>query len=169
MMNTMNSPYLPLLALLVVVLIVGAKLRSLGTPKYRARVLLTANELEFFQRLRRALPDEYIFPQVALSALIGPTSHGKRNLQDFRKISQKRVDFAIYTSSLELLALIELDDRTHDRAKDAKRDAFVASAGIRTLRFESRNKPNHAEIRAAVFPSTAPTADGILSRSVVPN
>lgn len=128
------------------------RLATLGQPQYRARSLLTGNEIEFFRRLRRALPQEYIFPQVALSALIAPRSRSEKQLRDFRRISQKRVDYAIYTSDLQLVAIVELDDRTHNRAADAERDAFVASAGIRTLRFESRNKPTVEQIRAAVFP-----------------
>ncbi|MBK3865420.1 DUF2726 domain-containing protein [Paraburkholderia aspalathi] len=129
------------------------RLATLGQPQYRARSLLTGNEIEFFRRLRRALPQEYIFPQVALSALIAPRSRSEKQLRDFRRISQKRVDYAIYTSDLQLVAIVELDDRTHNRAADAVRDAFVASAGIRTLRFESRNKPTVEQIRAAVFPA----------------
>jgi very-short-patch-repair endonuclease len=60
---------------------------------------------------------------------------------------------------LQLVAIVELDDRTHNRVADAERDAFVASAGIRTLRFESRNKPTVEQIRAAVFPA-APVENG---------
>lgn len=135
------------------------RLATLGQPQYRARSLLTGNEIEFFRRLRRALPQEYIFPQVALSALIEPRSRNEKHLRDFRKISQKRVDYAIYTSDLQLVAIVELDDRTHNRMADAERDAFVASAGIRTLRFESRNKPTVEQIRAAVFPA-APVENG---------
>jgi very-short-patch-repair endonuclease len=129
------------------------RLATLGQPQYRARSFLTGNEIEFFRRLRRALPQEYIFPQVALSALIEPRSRSEKHLRDFRRISQKRVDYAIYTSDLQLVAIVELDDRTHNRMADAQRDAFVASAGIRTLRFESRNKPTVEQIRAAVFPA----------------
>ena len=135
------------------------RLATLGQPQYRARSLLTGNEIEFFRRLRRALPQEYIFPQVALSALIEPRSRSEKHLRDFRRISQKRVDYAIYTSDLQLVAIVELDDRTHNRTADAQRDAFVASAGIRTLRFESRNKPTVEQIRAAVFPA-APVENG---------
>jgi very-short-patch-repair endonuclease len=135
------------------------RLATLGQPQYRARSLLTGNEIEFFRRLRRALPQEYIFPQVALSALIEPRSRSEKHLRDFRRISQKRVDYAIYTSDLQLVAIVELDDRTHNRVADAERDAFVASAGIRTLRFESRNKPTVEQIRAAVFPA-APVENG---------
>ena len=41
---------------------------------------------------------------------------------------------------MSLVAIVELDDRTHLAAADVRRDAYTASAGIRTLRFESKNK-----------------------------
>jgi hypothetical protein len=155
--NSLVSPYALLIAMAIALAAGISVFGGLGGPKYRARELLTPNELEFFRRLRRALPDAYIFPQVALSAIIGPTSRGKRNLHDFRRIAQKRVDYAIYTANMEIVAIIELDDRTHDRARDAQRDAFVSSAGIRTLRFQSRQKPTVEQLKAAVFPvTTAP-------------
>jgi hypothetical protein len=115
---------------------------------------MTGNELEFFGRLCRALPRELVLPQVAMSALIEPVSRGKSYQSDFRRISQKRVDYAIFTRDLRLLAIVELDDRTHRAGRDAVRDRMVASAGIRTLRFQSRRKPDEAQIRQAVFPQS---------------
>ncbi|MEX3968703.1 DUF2726 domain-containing protein [Paraburkholderia sp. EG286B] len=135
---------------LFIVLLV-ALLSPRRKPRYRQQPILTANEAEFFRRVGRALPDVYIFPQVAMSALITPKSKGKAGLTDFRLISQKRVDFAVYTAGLELLAVVELDDRTHNRARDAKRDAFLDTAGIRTVRLQSRNKPDEREIRVALL------------------
>jgi len=44
---------------------------------YRAKRIMTGNEMEFFQRLRRANPDGYVFPQVAFSALLEPSSRNK--------------------------------------------------------------------------------------------
>lgn len=52
-----------------------ARLRDNGNAgTYRARKLMTDNEAEFFGRLVVALPDHYIFPQVAMSALIDSAS-----------------------------------------------------------------------------------------------
>jgi len=112
---------------------------------YRAKRIMTSNEMEFFQRLLRANPDGYVFPQVAFSALLEPSSRNK--WAAFKYISQKRVDYAIYNNKLELLCIVELDDRTHNPKKDAQRDAAFASAGIVTLRWQSSNKPNEHEIR----------------------
>ncbi len=53
-----------------------------------------------------------------------------------------------------MLALVELDDRTHSAKGDRQRDALTKAAGYRTIRFQSRNKPTQAEI-AALFQHAA--------------
>ena len=80
---------------------------------------------------------------LAKSKTINPNAR----LAAFRRISQKRVDYAIYTEKLELICVVELDDRTHGASKDAERDRYLASAGIKTVRWQSTLKPNEAEIR----------------------
>ncbi|KDR28495.1 MULTISPECIES: DUF2726 domain-containing protein [Caballeronia] len=146
----LNASFFAVLLLVGLIFIVGNKAK-VKSPRYRARLLLTENETEFFHRLRRALPDAHVFPQVAMSALIEPCSRTKERIGDFNRISQKRVDFAICDPELKLMAVVELDDRTHNRNRDAARDAALASAAIRTIRFESTRKPTEAEIRLAVF------------------
>ena len=117
--------------------------------RYKPRLLMTNNELEFFHRIRRATLDGFVFPQVAMAGLIEPDGlHGAAYQASFRRISQKRVDFVVYDALMKLVAVIELDDRTHNPAKDAVRDANFSTAGIRTLRYESRAKPTIAKIRA---------------------
>lgn len=117
--------------------------------RYAPQKIMTGNEAEFFKRLVRANPNGYVFPQVAMSALIAPTvRNAKARLVAFRCISQKRVDYAIYTDRLELICIVELDDRTHNACRDAERDAYLASAGISTVRWQSRVKPSEEEIRA---------------------
>ncbi|MDR5736000.1 DUF2726 domain-containing protein [Caballeronia sp. LZ025] len=145
------APLLVIALLIGIVTVVASNVAA--KPQYRAVPLLTANEKEFFERLRRALPEALIFPQVAMSAIIQPISSGKQRTIDFRRISQKRVDYAVYDRQLALVAVVELDDRTHDAARDAVRDAYLASAGIRTIRFQSKAKPDENGIRSALFPS----------------
>lgn len=137
------------LALLVHVLAVGG---GAAGYRFRAQAVMTGNEAEFYGRLARALPECFVFPQVAMSALIEPRSMGRsRRLAAFRSISQKRVDFALLAKDFNVVCVVELDDRTHNPLKDAKRDAWLASAGIRTIRWGSRNKPSEAAIRQAVL------------------
>ena len=123
-----------------------------GMPRYRAQAIMTANEIEFFGRLTRALPACFVFPQVAMSALLSPAlpAGHQRYRAAFARISQKRIDYVIYDGQMTLLCVVELDDRTHDVKKDAVRDGMLSRAGIRTIRWHSKRKPSLADIATAV-------------------
>ena len=125
--------------------------------KFKRRALMTDNELEFFGRLVAALPDHTIFPQVAMSALLEPASSDKKQAHSDRlRISQKRIDYVVCNKRCDVIAVVELDDKTHSRTKDKVRDERLEQAGIRTLRFQSREKPTAEEIRAAIMLVTSP-------------
>lgn len=115
----------------------------------RRKPLLTDNELEFFNRLTRALPRYYIFPQVSLGAVLDadPNLTPKQRWIIRSHFDRKIADFIICEPrTLKVLAIVELDDRTHDPRRDRERDAITQAAGIRTLRYSSREKPSVAEI-----------------------
>lgn len=126
--------------------------------QYAHRDLLTPNELEFIGRLRNALPELQIFPQVALSAIIRPKGNGKATAAARNRIDRKVVDFAVYTPDFALVCIVELDDSTHDAAKDVERDQLTLSANIATHRWNSKAKPCVEEIRNLVFPAARPHA-----------
>lgn len=122
---------------------------------YCARAPLTPNEAEFFARLVAAFPEGFVFPQVSMGALIEPKGGTpKDRLAAFRAISQKRVDYVVCDSELAVVCVVELDDRTHDATADQRRDAVLQSAGIQTMRWQSRCKPASHEVRAALLPLT---------------
>jgi hypothetical protein len=128
--------------------------------RYKARRLLTDNELEFFGRLTRALPDHCIFPQVSMTALLEASSADKKQAHSDRlRIAQQRADYVVCDTSCNVVAVVELDDRTHSRAKDETRDGRLKQGGIRTVRFQSRDKPTVDTIRATVLPPS--TTDSI--------
>jgi hypothetical protein len=153
------TPYVPLLVILVAGFVLALLKSSKGksrTGTYRQRTLMTDNEAEFFGRLVVALPDHYIFPQVAMSALLDAASSDKRTAHgDRRRIAQQRVDYVVCTKSCEVVAVVELDDKTHSRAKDQLRDARLEQGRIRTVRFQARSKPGVEAIRAMVLGSTS--------------
>lgn len=144
-----------LFLLLVAAVILATKLKSdKATIKetYQPRKLMTDNELEFFNRLVAALPGHYIFPQVSMLALIEPaTTDQKKAHSDRLRIAQQRVDFVVGDKNGEVVVIVELDDRTHSSAKDKTRDARCKEAGIRTVRFNSKNKPTAEVIQASIF------------------
>jgi hypothetical protein len=139
-------PWLIALAVLALLLVLLLPAR----PRFAPKPLLTKNEIEFFGRLRSALPELAVFPQVALRAIVRPGSPSTSRSYDREAglIGAKHCDYLVCRpDSLAIVAIVELDDRTHQKEKDAERDRMTAAAGYRTLRFESRNKPSVAELR----------------------
>lgn len=123
---------------------------------YKAKPLLSANELEFLSRLESAVPELRFCPQVAMGALLDPAVSKKENPRRHASLrgtfAQKMIDFvAMDRKTGAIVAIIELDDRTHNEEKDAKRDAMLQSAGYKTVRWHSKNKPDAAAIRAELI------------------
>lgn len=138
-------------------------LLALGTMVFRGRTswlshiqrkaLLTPNEIEFFHRLQRALPSYQVFPQVSFAAFLTDDGRLSRNSKwSLRaRFDRKIADFVVCDGkTLEIVALVELDDATHIARADRDRDALTKTAGYQTLRFQSKQKPTIAEI-AALF------------------
>lgn len=136
-----------LFAALALVIVLRRKAPAFRVVK---RALLTENEKEFLGRLEEAFPGHRIMVQVCMGALMAPAVRG--GSADYLSIrgrfAQKIVDFVVLDEALEVVALVELDDRTHRVDKDAVRDAMTASAGYVTLRYHSRQKPGPEAIRA---------------------
>jgi len=138
--------------LLFILMLVLIFVRS-RKPRYRRQSVMTANEREFYGRLVAACPDCQIWPQVPILALVRPDAKtGTRAFWlAFRAISNTRVDWVI-VRNMEVLAIVELDDRSHDAGKDARRDQILKSCGYRVIRFASHRRPTPQQIREAVFP-----------------
>lgn len=150
------------LAVLLVAVVTTQSKRAKKTSRtgtYRQRKLMSDNEEEFFGRLVVALPDHYIFPQVAMSALLDTASSDKKEAHSDRmSIAQQRVDYVVCTRRCEVVAVVELDDKTHSRAKDELWDARLEQASIRTVRFQARNKPKDDAIRNMILGPTVTEA-----------
>lgn len=138
---------------------------SLGrpAPRYRGapaipfvrKPLLTPSELKFFKRLRAAFPEVVICPQMALAAVVDiPARYNQGQFKHVNRapFAAKYADFAIVEPDTgEVLAIIELDDYSHDGAKrqaeDAARDAMLAQVGIEVHRFDARQMPSVDELQ----------------------
>ena len=132
-------------------------------PDVAMRRFLTGNEAEFLGRLERALPEVRVHCQVAMGALLVPRipeGGGRRRRAAFAAVrarfDRKVVDYVIQDRRTGLvLAVVELDDRTHVAERDRRRDAMMRRAGYRTIRWDSRRKPGEDRIREAVLGESA--------------
>ena len=130
-----------------------ARSRKPWLSRIRSKPLLTSNEAEFFRRLQRALPAYHVFPQVSFAALL--TDDGQLSVKARwairARFDRKIADFVICDRrTLAVVALVELDDRTHAARADRQRDAITKAGGYQTFRFPSKRKPTEAEL-AALF------------------
>lgn len=122
------------------------------TVQYRKKQFMTPNEKDFYKKIIYALKGtNYVaFPQVSMGALIDSNlPKGTQAYMYSRYAFQSKVcDFVVCKKSdFEPVAILELDDVTHEIQKDVKRDSMTLDAGIPTLRFWSRNKPDAARLR----------------------
>lgn len=124
-------------------------------PYFSREFLLTRGEAAFYQTLRRAVPGHLmICPKVRMGDLIHCS--GEAWKAGFGgKISQKHVDFTLADCETTAIALvIELDDRSHQRADRQERDQFVdrafAAAGIPILRVPAAASYDVRALRAQI-------------------
>jgi hypothetical protein len=96
---------------------------------YKKKYLLTKNEWAFYKKLK-PVADRYgynIIAKIRLADLVEvDTSQTKEYGKYFPKISSKHIDFGLVNpENMEVLYLIELDDRSHQRADRIERDKLV--------------------------------------------
>ena len=128
--------------------------------KYIARTILTENEQDFYNKIKEYVYSQglHIITKIRLADLIEPKVNQYQNRSewqiDFNKINAKHIDFAIVNNNMQILFLIELDDRTHNYADRKERDEFVnislVNAGYTLLRVYNNdekvsNKINYLE------------------------
>jgi very-short-patch-repair endonuclease len=123
-----------------------------GSYSYARRVPLTKNERQMYWRLVQALPNHVILAQVELSRCIeakGPS---------FTTINGKSLDFVICKDSFEIVAGIEIDDKSHAtpsaQKKDATKNAAMGMAGIALIRWPATPLPSVEKIQQAFSDDT---------------
>lgn len=149
-----NGSLLIAMALGFLALVVIARLlprRGGSNEVPRAAWPLTRNEQAMYFRLQGALPDLIVLSQVSFGALLSARSAAVRNTFD-----RKRADFVICEKSFKVVAIVELDDSSHDgkKARDEKRDALLQAAGYRVLRY--RGIPNIDRVQSDFAPPPPP-------------
>ena len=137
------------IVLIVIFAIVGIVLGSAnkGKPKgkrttIKGKRIITMNEQPTFLRLREALPEHIVLAQVAFSAFMTASGYATRNL-----FNRKVADFVVLDKQFNIVAIVELDDSSHKgkEDKDADRDALIAEAGFRVIRY--KRTPDLEQVR----------------------
>lgn len=110
--------------------------------------VITPFESKMFKQLEQAFPEYYLLAQVAFSALITHDDMKIRNL-----FNRKVTDFVLLDTHFEVVAIIELDDRSHigREKQDAERDAMLHEAGYQIFRFT--NIPSTQQLRKKILKS----------------
>lgn len=124
-------------------------LNSNGFYPYKQRNLLTQNEYKFYCSLIK-IADKYNLSIQVKMRLADIIEVDKRKINNkdymsyFGKIKSKHIDFVLtHKYTMQMIAAIELDDKSHEKQQRIERDAFVnnalTAAGIDFIRCYSIN------------------------------
>lgn len=112
----------------------------------KKKYLMTKTEFQFYKQLIHSLPANIVvMPKVGLKDIVSVESKDSRQRNsDWGKIKSKHIDFVLASlQSSEIIAGIELDDKTHHSERAQKSDeiknAVFNSAGIPLYRFWVNN------------------------------
>ena len=135
-----------------------------------ARNLLTAREQSLYQRLSSLYPKHLIFVQVALSQLIDVDRNYPESESVRARYKHVVADFVLCRADLSVVAVIELDDRSHERRDrqdaDARKTKALVDAGLRLVRIPAGTLPSEEELREII---DAERPSGGRSESVMVN
>ncbi|CAH0543216.1 DUF2726 domain-containing protein [Vibrio marisflavi] len=144
-LDHINSNMIILLAffgLLVVLKAIFGKRKKKISGKFVPIPFLNSRaEQNFFTQLKNKLPDHiYVVPKVRLADLCKPEN--PKNIVAFNKVARKHIDFVlIEQSSSKIIAAIELDDKSHQKRDNIRRDKdknyALSSAGIKLYRVKA--------------------------------
>jgi hypothetical protein len=120
--------------------------------------LLSSVEQTLYQRLIRAFPEHVVLSQVALSQLVG-VKKGPHFRAVWNRYNRLVADFVICSRDFSVVAVLELDDRSHDNPArqdaDRRKAAICEAAGIPLHRLNVNPLPNEIELRGLLNPSAA--------------
>lgn len=136
------------LAMIGIIAIIGIKVLFISkkgskpeSPIYKNH-FMTNHEKTMFYEILQSTPECFIFPQVSFGAILKTKFTRTRN-----RFMQKRADFVITDRNFNIIAVIELDDNSHNGKEhlDAQRDAMLKEAGYKILRY--RYMPDKEKLR----------------------
>src|SRR3569832_329118 len=121
-----------------------------------------APEQTLYFRLVKALPEHIILAQVQLSRLLG-VKKGNDFQAWSNRINRMSADFEVCNKDSSIVAVIELDDATHQRkdrqTADAIKDMALSAADIRIVRLQAKALPDIVAIQSMFIHSHGTAAD----------
>jgi len=140
----------PVVILLVAILGKGSPWNIGRTHYVREPTLFSATEWAFLRALDEVVGGRYrVFAKVRMADLMNPDNRNKVGnkawWRAFTQISSKHTDFVLVDLRTgEIVAAIELDDKSHQRRDRSTRDAFVDRAfkesGIPFIRYPAKGR-----------------------------
>jgi len=133
--------------IVVVLAAIKNKAGEVGSLPYeKKKALFTPAERSFYGVLKQVVAEDFeVFGQVRMADFLGINKGLEKGTRQgfFNKIKAKHVDFVLCNpDDLSVVAVIELDDKSHNRAKaiesDKFKDAAFKVAGIPLIRFKAQ-------------------------------
>lgn len=141
-------PAIAIITLLIVIVVIVIINKVQAWP-YRAVAIMSPIEKKFYWQLKNIFPNYHILAQVQLSQVIRPP-RGKNELKWLNKIWHMSLDYVILDDELELVAAIELDDRSHllkrRREADMRKNKALKVAGVKLIRIATNHMPNDQQL-----------------------
>lgn len=122
-------------------------------PQVRKAPLMTKAERRVIGYVEAALPHARIHAQVSMGAIMQPAQGMDRRSATItrNRFSSKRVDFlAEDRATGAIIAIIELDDWSHNAANDKWRDGMTRRAGYRTIRLPANERATAQSVRERI-------------------
>jgi len=125
---------------------------SVFSPK---RYFFTRSERALFESLQDVLPEgHWVFPKVRLADLVDIDAKRGEYMSAFGRVSQKHLDFVVFDNDLNLRVVVELDGKSHQRARqqesDRAKEQVLAAIGLELIRFKVGHKWDLSRVREAV-------------------
>ncbi|WP_145143028.1 DUF2726 domain-containing protein [Pseudomonas duriflava] len=147
---------------IVLLLVIKFKLSSTfrrDFPYVLNEALFTPAERNFLRVLDSAVDDDYrVFGKVRIADVASVTDmrDQKRWYRAFNKISAKHFDYVLCDpEDLSFVAVIELDDKSHERADRQERDVFVEGVckaiNLPLIRIPARATYSTTEVRSEIL------------------
>lgn len=157
--------FVALFILVIIALIFLSKIKTtkiVEAPYELAGPIFTPAERSFYGVLNLACESQaVIFGKVRIADILKPIKGLNRSEWQtaFNKISAKHFDFVLCDpNDLSVIAVIELDDKSHSHKKQIKRDEFVElvceTAHLKLHRFKASASYTVEEIKNEIFQFT---------------